>query len=61
MGASILIVGDNFQLAKVVGGTLTGRGYEVLTASEPESAFERIRARRPALIITDLTCQAWTM
>ena len=55
MGTSILVVGDNLQAAKVVGGTLASRGYEVRTASEPEAAIESVRARRPALIISELT------
>jgi two-component system, OmpR family, KDP operon response regulator KdpE len=55
MGTNILVVGDNLQAAKVVGGTLASRGYEVRTASEPEAAIESVRARRPALIISELT------
>jgi two-component system KDP operon response regulator KdpE len=54
MGTNILVVGDNLQAAKVVSGTLTSRGYDVRTTSEPESAIESIRARRPSLIIAEL-------
>jgi two-component system, OmpR family, KDP operon response regulator KdpE len=55
MSTSILVVGDNQQASKVVGSTLASRGYEVLTAHEPEAAMASIRARRPALIISELT------
>jgi two-component system KDP operon response regulator KdpE len=55
MSTSILVVGDNQQASKVVGSTLASRGYEVLTAHEPEAAMASIRARRPALIISELS------
>ena len=54
MSASVLVVDDGPQVAKLVTSILASRGYEVRTASDAESAMTSIRARCPALIITDL-------
>ena len=53
MSASVLVVDDDPQVAKLVTSILASRGYEVRTASDAESAMTSIRARCPALIITD--------
>jgi two-component system KDP operon response regulator KdpE len=54
MSSGVLVVDDDPQAAKLVTSLLTSRGYEVRTANEAESAMSSIRARCPALIITDL-------
>ena len=54
MRSSVLVVDDDPQIAKTVTGILAGRGYDVETASEAESAMASIAARCPALVITDL-------
>jgi two-component system KDP operon response regulator KdpE len=54
MRSSVLVVDDDPQIAKLVTGILAGRGYDVQTASEAESAMASIAARCPALVITDL-------
>jgi two-component system KDP operon response regulator KdpE len=54
MSASVLVVDDDPQVAKLIAGFLAGRGYAVRTASDAESALSSIRASCPALILTDL-------
>jgi two-component system KDP operon response regulator KdpE len=54
MSAFVLVVDGDSQVAKLLAGILTGRGYEVRTAHDVASALETIAARRPALIIADL-------
>lgn len=54
LGERILVVDDevlNLKLARVV---LTKAGYVVETAIDAESAFERMAAARPRLVLTDL-------
>ena len=54
MSSRVLVVDDDPQAAKLVTSMLASRGYEVRTANDAESAMSSIRARCPALIITDL-------
>src|SRR5437016_2968320 len=54
MSASVLVVDDDPQVVQLIASFLARRGYEVRTASDAESAMTSIRARRPALILTDL-------
>ena len=54
MTASVLVVDDDPQVAKLISSLLTRQGYEVRTASDAEAAMRSIRASRPALILTDL-------
>jgi len=54
MRPNVLVVDDDPQVAKPVTDILVGRGYDVRTASEAESAMASIAARCPALVITDL-------
>lgn len=54
MSASVLVVDDEPQVARLVTDILASRGYEVRTANEAVSAMASVRGRCPALIITDL-------
>jgi two-component system KDP operon response regulator KdpE len=54
MSARVLVVDDDPQVANLIASFLARHGYEVRTASDAESAMTSIRARRPALILTDL-------
>src|SRR5258705_6806645 len=54
MRPSVLVVDDDPQIATLVTDILVGRGYDVRTASDTESAMASIAARRPALVIIDL-------
>jgi two-component system KDP operon response regulator KdpE len=54
MTASVLVVDDDPQVAKLISSLLTRQGYEVRTASDAAAAMRSIRASRPALILTDL-------
>ena len=53
MGPSVLVVDDDLQVAELV-SSIRGRGYEVRTASDAESAIASVDARPPALILGDL-------
>lgn len=50
----VLVVDDESHITHVVSLKLRNAGYEVLTASDGEEAFEIARQRIPDLIITDL-------
>jgi two-component system KDP operon response regulator KdpE len=54
MSSGVLVVDDEPQVARLVTSVLASRGYEVRTASDAESAMSLLRARGPALVITDL-------
>jgi two-component system, OmpR family, KDP operon response regulator KdpE len=54
MSTSVLVVDGDLQLTKLVTGILVGRGYEVRTASEAESAMASIGITPPALVLTGL-------
>ncbi|HEX4369147.1 MAG TPA: response regulator [Rhodopila sp.] len=51
--ALILVVDDEHLLAMLLADTLTDEGHEVVMASNGRAALERIRERRPAVVITD--------
>jgi len=50
----ILIVDDNQINQKLVAYLMTNHGYDVETAGAAESALEKIRARRPDVILMDI-------
>ena len=50
----ILIVEDITHIRELLEVTLRFNGYPVVTARNGEEALEKIRARRPALVITDI-------
>lgn len=52
---SILIVEDNPVVFKLLEGTLTYRGYDVMTATNGAEALKAATARVPDLLILDLT------
>ena len=54
MSSRVLVVDDDPRGVKPVVSILTGRGYEVRTTRDAESVMASIRARWPALVITDL-------
>jgi two-component system KDP operon response regulator KdpE len=54
MSASVLVVVDDPQVANLVTGILSNRGYDVRTVSEAQSAMASIADRCPSLVITDL-------
>ena len=51
---SILVVDDDKSIVKVVRGYLEQAGYQVLTASDGETALHMLRRERPDLVILDL-------
>jgi two-component system KDP operon response regulator KdpE len=53
MDPSVLVVDDDLQVAELV-SSIRGRGYEVRTASDADSAIASVDARPPALILGDL-------
>jgi len=50
----VLIVDDNQINQKLVAYLMTNHGYEVQTAGAAEEAIEKIRARRPDVILMDI-------
>ncbi len=54
MAADILIVDDEADIRKLISGILSDEGYETRVAADAEAAFEKIRDRRPSLIVLDI-------
>ncbi len=52
--ARILVIDDAPQIRRVLKATLTGAGYEVLTAASGEEGLEQFRREHPDLVIADL-------
>lgn len=52
--AKILVVDDNPDLRSYVSGILRQKGYQVWTARNGAEGFEKVKAHRPSLIVTDL-------
>ncbi|MGE3309401.1 MAG: response regulator [Limisphaerales bacterium] len=52
--ARILVVDDQPANIQIVGGMLGKLGHEIVPAGDGETAFRRISARRPDLILLDL-------
>ncbi len=50
---SILVCDDEPHIVHVVSTKLRNAGYDVITASDGEEAFELAREKRPDLLITD--------
>jgi pilus assembly protein CpaE len=50
----ILIVDDEEQIRKLLESSLQRRGYEVVVAGDGIEALRQIRAKMPALIVTDV-------
>lgn len=51
--AHILVVDDEFLLAMMLTDILEDEGYEVETVSNGEAALAAVRAKRPAVVVTD--------
>lgn len=54
MGKTILTIDDSKAVREMVVFTLEPEGYEVVEAENGAEGLERLRAARPALVITDL-------
>ena len=54
MSGRILVVDDQRAIAEMMAGVLQGRGYEVLTAFDGETALRQVRAERPDLLVSDI-------
>jgi CheY-like chemotaxis protein len=52
--ALILIVDDDYDFLEINRFILEGAGYDVVTATNPAEAQQRIAERTPDLVITDL-------
>jgi CheY-like chemotaxis protein len=51
--ALIVVADDEYLIVAILAEILEDEGHEVVMASHGQDALERIRARRPALVITD--------
>jgi len=52
--ALILVVDDEYSIAEVLEAALTDAGHEVMTAMNGRQGLERLRERRPDLVLLDL-------
>jgi len=50
----ILVVDDEPQDVELLREFLTGKGYEVLTASDGEEALRKVKEERPHLVLLDV-------
>jgi CheY-like chemotaxis protein len=51
--ALILVIDDEFSVAEVLQSALSDAGHEVVTAVNGQEGLERLRERRPDLILVD--------
>jgi CheY-like chemotaxis protein len=52
--ALILVVDDEYSIAEVLESALADAGHEVVTAANGRQGLERLRERRPDLVLLDL-------
>ncbi len=52
--ALILVVDDEYSIAEVLEAALADAGHEVVTAANGRQGLERLRERRPDLVLLDL-------
>jgi class 3 adenylate cyclase len=50
----ILVVDDQRANVEMLAGVLAARGYEVLTATDGESALEQVRRHNPDIVVSDI-------
>lgn len=58
--ALILVADDEYLLAVLLADSLVDDGHEVIIAANGRVALERMRERRPALVITDFMMPVMT-
>jgi CheY-like chemotaxis protein len=51
--ALVLVVDDEYSIAEVLESILTASGHEVVTAINGQQGLERLRERRPDLVLLD--------
>ena len=49
----ILVVDDEYGMAEILSEILTGAGFDTVTASNGAQALERVKDRRPDLVLLD--------
>ena len=54
-GQEVLVVEDDRSLARLIEALLESAGYRVRSAADGQSALDAVRARRPALVLLDLS------
>jgi CheY-like chemotaxis protein len=52
--ALILVVDDEYGIAEVLEAALADAGHEVMTAANGRQGLERLRERRPDLVLLDM-------
>ena len=58
--ALIVVADDEYLLATMLADVLEDEGHEVVTAFHGQDALNHIRARKPALVITDFMMPVMT-
>ena len=54
MSGRILVVDDQRANVEMLAGVLSARGYEVLTATDGESALQQVRGGSPDIVVSDI-------
>ena len=52
--ATVAVIDDDIDILEASSLVLTAKGYEVITASDPEGGYKLIKERKPDLIILDV-------
>jgi two-component system, chemotaxis family, chemotaxis protein CheY len=52
--ATILVIDDDARMRRMIGRMLAAAGHAVVEAAEGEAGLRQFRARRPAVVITDI-------
>ena len=54
MSAKILIADDEIEILEIMAKKISERGYDVVTASDGEEAWQKIKSESPDIIVLDL-------
>lgn len=52
--ATVAVIDDDFDILEASSLVLTAKGYEVITASDPEEGYKLVKERKPDLIVLDV-------
>ena len=52
--ATVAVIDDDIDILEASSLVLTAKGYDVITASDPEEGYKLVKERKPDLIILDV-------